>query len=61
MKSLAVYYRMKFGKKCRKPKNKTNITCKWVFKRKLNANGEVIWYKARLVAKGFFSKKYGID
>lgn len=38
----------------------TPIKCKWVFKRKLGVNGELIKYKARLVAKGF-TQRYGID
>ena len=29
------------------------IGCKWIFKKKLNADGKVETYKARLVAKGF--------
>ena len=36
------------------------IGSKWVFKRKVNANGEVERHKARLVAQGF-SQKYGLD
>ena len=36
------------------------IGVKWVFKTKLNENGEVDKYKARLVAKGY-KQKYGID
>jgi len=31
----------------------TAIECKWIFKKKTNANGNVHIYKARLVAKGF--------
>jgi len=33
---------------------------KWVYKTKLNENGEVDKYKARLVAKGY-AQQYGVD
>jgi len=36
------------------------VECRWVFKKKLDLNGNVKEYKARLVAKGF-TQKYGID
>lgn len=36
------------------------VKCRWIFKKKLDANGNVDRYKARLVAKGFTQKK-GID
>ncbi|KAL0411162.1 UNVERIFIED_CONTAM: hypothetical protein Slati_3705900 [Sesamum latifolium] len=35
------------------PKDVMSVGCKWVYKRKLGANGEVIAFKARLVAKGY--------
>ena len=35
------------------PNNRKAIGCKWIFKWKLNAVGQVEKYKARLVAKGF--------
>ncbi len=38
---------------------KTN-KCKWVFKKKMNADGTVSGYKARLCAKGF-TQQYGLD
>ncbi|KFD72938.1 hypothetical protein M514_14842 [Trichuris suis] len=42
------------------PQAKTPITCKWVFKTKLNSQSCVHTYNARLVARGF-SQKYGKD
>ena len=36
------------------------IGCKWIFKRKIGADGKVETYKARLVAKGFCQRQ-GID
>ena len=42
------------------PEHRTPVGSKWVFKRKMNANGTVDRYKARLVAQGY-SQKYGID
>ncbi|KAJ3691459.1 hypothetical protein LUZ61_020623 [Rhynchospora tenuis] len=38
------------------PKNHKPIGVKWVYKKKLNARGEVERYKARLVAKGYKQK-----
>ena len=42
------------------PTRRKPIGSKWVFKRKLNAEGKVEKYKARLVAKGY-SQVEGID
>lgn len=42
------------------PEGKRAIPCKWVYKMKTNADGEVVRYKARLVIKGFIQKK-GIE
>ena len=35
------------------PDSRKAVECKWIFKKKTDANGNVIVYKARLVAKGF--------
>jgi hypothetical protein len=42
------------------PEGKNSIGFKWVYKTKMNAEGEVEKYKARLVAQGF-SQQPGID
>ena len=42
------------------PAGRTAIPCKWVFKRKLNADGSLDRYSARLVLKGF-RQRYGAD
>ncbi|KAL0295361.1 UNVERIFIED_CONTAM: Retrovirus-related Pol polyprotein from transposon TNT 1-94 [Sesamum radiatum] len=42
------------------PKGARPVGCKWVYKRKLRANGEVTAFKARLVAKGY-TQRPGVD
>ncbi|KAL0345807.1 UNVERIFIED_CONTAM: putative mitochondrial protein [Sesamum radiatum] len=42
------------------PKGARPVGCKWVYKRKLGANGEVTAFKARLVAKGY-TQQPGVD
>ena len=42
------------------PSGGKTIGVKWIFKTKLNENGEVDKYKARLVAKGY-NQQYGVD
>lgn len=60
-----------WGKKLNKYKKKTweltilpngikPIWVKWIYKTKLNDNGEVDKYKARLVVKGY-AQQYGVD
>jgi len=44
----------------KQPKDKPVVSCKWVYRMKLNEAGEIIRYKARLVARGF-SQTYGVD
>ena len=43
-----------------KPKNKSVVSSKWIYKIKHAANGSIEKYKARFVARGF-SHKEGID
>ncbi len=42
------------------PKGRNPIGCKWVFRAKRDASGNVVRYKARLVAKGF-AQVQGVD
>lgn len=42
------------------PTNRKTVGCKWIFKVKYGAQGEVERFKSRLVAKGY-SQRYGID
>jgi len=42
------------------PSGRNAVKCKWVFREKKGAEGEIVRYKARLVAKGF-THQYGID
>ena len=44
----------------RRPKDKNVIGIKWVFRNKLNEDGEVSRNKARLVCKGY-SQEEGVD
>ena len=43
-----------------RPKDQNVVGCKWVYRLKFNAQGEVVRYKARLVAKGY-SQVDGLD
>lgn len=45
---------------CDLPNGRRPISCRWVFKLKYRANGDVDKYKARLVARGFSQEK-GFD
>ncbi|KAL0411375.1 UNVERIFIED_CONTAM: hypothetical protein Slati_3727200 [Sesamum latifolium] len=42
------------------PKGARPTGCKWVYKHKLGADGEVTAFKARLVAKGY-TQRSGVD
>ena len=42
------------------PSHRKVVGSKWVFKRKINANGDVERYKARLVAQGC-TQRFGVD
>lgn len=43
-----------------RPNNKNVIGCKWIYRVKRKANGDIDRYKARLVAKGFHQRP-GLD
>ena len=42
------------------PKGRKAIGCKWIFKTKIDGDGNIERYKARLVAQGY-TQKYGVD
>ena len=42
------------------PDGKNVVGCRWIFKKKRNADGAVNRYKARLVAQGY-SQEQGLD
>ena len=42
------------------PPGKKAISCKWVYKVKMNNDGSIDYYKARLVAQGF-DQNFGSD
>ena len=42
------------------PRGCKPITCKWIFRKKLKADGSIDKYKARIVVRGF-TQKFGID
>ena len=44
----------------KRPVNKPVVGCRWVFKTKLDPEGDFTCYRARLVAEGF-SQSFGID
>ena len=50
----------KTWEKCRIPKGKKVVGCKWVFTIKYKSDGTIERYKGRLVAKGY-TQTYGID
>lgn len=45
---------------CDLPEGRSAIKCKWVYKTKLDVNGDIDRYKARLVIKGYSQRK-GVD
>ena len=42
------------------PEGRKAIGCKWIFKTKIDGEGNIERYKARLVAQGF-TQKFGVD
>ena len=60
MVELRALERNKTWKKCRLPKGKRTVGCRWVFTIKRRPDGTIERYKARLVAKGY-TQTYGVD
>ena len=40
------------------PKGAKTVGCKWVYRTKLDSQGNIERYKARLVAKGFMQREW---
>ena len=59
-KEIDSMYKNKVWDLVEKPINRNLISSKWIFKKKIGADGEVSTYKARLVAQGY-SQKEGVD
>ncbi|XP_057781185.1 uncharacterized protein LOC130999616 [Salvia miltiorrhiza] len=59
-KEISALNRNHTWEKCRLPKGKKTVGCKWVFTIKRRPDGSIERYKARLVAKGY-TQMYGID
>ena len=45
---------------CKLPEGRKTISCKWIFRHKVDADGKIVRLKGRLVARGF-SQVYGVD
>ncbi|KAJ0855589.1 putative RNA-directed DNA polymerase [Helianthus annuus] len=59
-KEMEALYKNETWVLCELPKDRESIGCRWVYKIKYKANGEVERFKARLVAKGY-SQREGVD
>ena len=59
-KELSMLEKSDTWKLAKRPPEANVVGCKWVFRIKKNAAGEIEKYKARLVAKGF-TQIYGVD
>ncbi|KAJ0558902.1 putative RNA-directed DNA polymerase [Helianthus annuus] len=59
-KEMEALYKNETWVLCDLPKGRKPIGCRWIYKIKYKANGEVERFKARLVAKGY-SQREGVD
>ncbi|KAJ0566355.1 putative RNA-directed DNA polymerase [Helianthus annuus] len=59
-KEMEALYKNETWVLCELPKDRKPIGCRWVYKIKYKANGEIERFKARLVAKGY-NQREGVD